>query len=496
MTAASAVQPKDLFRRSRHFIDGRWITPADDGLIQVFSPSTESLIGSAPCGSERDMDAAVAAARRAFDAGPWPRMTPVERAGCLQRMAVYLRERADAAASLITQEMGSPISFTRRGAGAPAALLDYYAGLAVEVGEEEPRRGATGAFRARREPVGVVAAIVPWNGPLFLLLAKCAPALAAGCTVVAKPAAETPLDGFLLADAAEAADLPPGVLNIVPGGREAGEHLVSLAGVDKVTFTGSTAVGRRIAEICGRDLRRVGLELGGKSAAIALDDADPELVASFAVPQGLAFNNGQACAALTRILVPRARQAEFVEALAGRVSALKVGDPLDESTQIGPLVAQRQQQRVESYIDAGKREGGRIAVGGSRPGNLVRGWYVAPTLFFDVANEMRIAREEIFGPVGVVIPYDGDENEAVRVANDSSYGLAGAVFAKETARAYTVAKGIRAGTVGVNDFRIDFMAPFGGYKASGIGRELGKEGLFSYFETKTLSGLEAGSGAN
>lgn len=475
--------------RDAHFINGEWSLPADGGSIEVINPATEQPFGRAPDASNADIDNAVAAARRAFDEGPWPSMPAGERAAILRRMGAYLGERGAEISDLIVREMGAPISFLAHSAQAATMMLDYYAGLGVEVEPAETRKGLTAPYLVRREPVGVVAAIVPWNGPLFLLLAKCAPALAAGCTVVAKPAPETPLDAFALADAALAAGLPPGVLNIVPGGREAGEHLVSHPNVDKVSFTGSTAAGRRIAEICGRSLRRCGLELGGKSAAIALDDADSARLADYAIAMGLGFNSGQACAALTRILVPRNRQVEFVEALSERVKALKVGDPFDPATTVGPMVAKRQQERVEYYIADGCAEGARVAVGGSRKSNQARGWYVAPTLFYDANNAMRIAREEIFGPVGVVIPYDGGDEEALRIANDSAYGLAGAVFSADPARAYAAAKKVRAGTVGVNAFAIDFTAPFGGFKDSGIGRELGREGLAQYHEIKTVPGL-------
>jgi betaine-aldehyde dehydrogenase len=480
-----------LTERTAHYINGSWIPPVEGGVIEVVNPATEEVFGRAPDGSVADMRAAVLAARHAFDDGPWPRMSATERAAILKKMADHLTARGDETTRLIVQEMGGPIAFLGMGQGAPAAMLNYYADLAVKSEAPEARQGLAGPFLVRREPVGVVAAIVPWNGPLFLLLAKCAPALAAGCTVVAKPAPETPLDAFLLADAAEAAGLPAGVLNIVPGGREAGEFLVSNPAVDKVSFTGSTAAGRKIGEICGRDLRRCGLELGGKSAAIVLDDADPAIVANYAIPLGLGFNSGQACAALTRILVPRARQGAFVAALAARVDALRVGDPMDPTTTIGPMVAQRQQQRVQGYIDDALRAGTPIAAGGVLPSEMNRGWYVPPTLFYDVANDSRIAQEEVFGPVGVVIPYDGGDDTALRLANDSPYGLAGAVFTADPARGYSLVKRVRAGTVGLNNFAIDFTAPFGGFKASGIGREMGLEGFAQYLELKTVTGLNA-----
>jgi betaine-aldehyde dehydrogenase len=439
------------------------------------------------------MEHAVAAARKAFDRGPWPRMQPAERASILRELAASLRERSPQISELICNEMGAPISFLRASEFAVPAMLEYYAELGESWPYETSRSGLGGVARVRQEPVGVVAAIVPWNGPLALMMLKCSAAMMAGCTVVVKPAAETPLDAYFAADACKAVGLPPGVLNIVPGGRDAGEHLVKHPGVDKVSFTGSTAAGRQIASICGTQLKRCSLELGGKSAAIALDDASPEEVANVAVPLGLAWINGQACAALTRILVPRARQHEFVEALRNRLAALKVGDPRDGQTDIGPLVAERQRDRVERYIEVGRQEGAVIVCGGGRDKRLRRGWYIEPTLFADVRNEMSIAQEEIFGPVGVVIPYDGGDAEAVAVANDSIYGLGGAVFTRDPARGYAVAKSVRTGIMGVNTYYYDLKCPFGGMKASGIGREMGPEGLSSFFELKSIFGYSGAS---
>jgi betaine-aldehyde dehydrogenase len=484
----SSHLPRD---RGLFFIGGEWKAPATTALIDVVSPFTEERMGSVPEASAADMDAAIAAARRAFDHGPWPRMSIAERAVILGRIATYLRERGPEIAQLVSDEMGGPMARLGRAPGAPADMIDRVAALAVETGDTNIRQGLLGEAVIRHEPVGVVAAITPWNGPLTLLLMKFAPALAMGCTVVAKPSPEAPLDAFVLADACEAAGLPPGVFNLVPGGREAGEYLVSHPGIDKVAFTGSTAAGRRIAEICGRDLRRCALELGGKSAAVALGDADPVLLASVAVPFGLAFNNGQACAALARILVPRAREVEFVAAIEAEMAKLVVGDPADPATHVGPVVAERQRRRIEGLIASGRDEGARLVVGGDRPA-FDRGWFVAPTLFADVDNGMTIAREEIFGPVGVVIPYDGGDEEAIAIANDTPYGLAGAVFSADDGRAFEAVKQVRAGTMGVNSFGIDPALPFGGYKSSGIGRENGREGLLAFTETKVVLGAPAG----
>ncbi|MBV9526749.1 aldehyde dehydrogenase [Sphingomonas sp.] len=473
--------------RRDHFIGGDWVAAAAGGEIVVHSPATLELVGRSADAGPADIDAAVAAARQAFDAGPWPWTPARERAAVMRRMAAYMRERGDEIAELLCDEMGSPISFLKRGGGdGPSPLFEYYADLAETWPFEAPRQGALGPAVVRQEPVGVVAAITPWNGPLFILALKVAPALAAGCTIVAKPAPEAPLDAFYMADAAAAAGLPPGVLNIVPGGREAGEHLVRHPGIDKVSFTGSTAAGRKIAAICGEELKRCSLELGGKSAAVMLQDAAVESLVQCAIPLGLAFNNGQACAALTRVLVPRNRHDEVVDAMVSFVKGLKVGDPRDPETTMGPLIAERQRERVERYLGLGREEGATLAIGGGRPKGLDKGWYVEPTVFAEASNDMTIAREEIFGPVGVVIPYDGGDDEAVALANASTYGLGGAVFSADPDRAYRAASRIRTGTIGLNMFGVDPYCPFGGFKSSGIGREMGPEGLASFIEYKSV----------
>jgi betaine-aldehyde dehydrogenase len=338
----------------------------------------------------------------------------------------------------------------------------------------------------RSEGVGVVGAIVPWNVPQFVTMSKLAPALLSGSTIVIKPSPETPLDAILMAELLEEAGIPKGVVSVIPAGREVGEHLVRHPGVDKIAFTGSTAAGRTIASICGEQLKRVSLELGGKSAAIVLDDAD--LAHTM---EGLKFaslmNNGQACVAQTRILASRTRYDEVVEALADTVRGMKVGDPDDPTTEIGPLVAERQQERVDKYIALGQEEGARVVVGGNgRPDGIDKGWYVQPTVFADVDNKMRIAQEEIFGPVLAVIPYD-DVDDAVRIANDSEFGLAGSVWTADTEQGMDVARRVRTGTYGVNQYTMDFVAPFGGFKASGIGREFGREGLEHYLELKSIA---------
>lgn len=470
----------------RLFIDANWVAPATAAMIEVISPATEEVIARVAEAREADVDRAVAAARRAFDEGPWPRMRATERADVMARLLAALQERSAEMATTITEEMGSPISFSNMGqVMAPNMVLDYYTRLAREYPFEDVRPGMLGPALVRREPVGVVAAIVPWNVPQFTIMLKLGPALAAGATMVLKPAPETPLDSLLLADAIRAAGIPPGVVNVIPAGREVGEYLVRHPGVDKVSFTGSTAAGRRIAALCGEQLKRVTLELGGKSAAIILDDADLAQTAAGLLP-GMLMNSGQACAAQTRILVSRRRYQEGAAAITEAVRNAPFGDPMDPATIVGPLVAARQRERVEGYIRAGREQGARVTTGGGRPAGRDRGWYVEPTVFVDVDNTMRIAREEIFGPVISVIPYD-DERDALRIANDSDYGLSGSVWTSDVDHGLEIARQVRTGTYTVNNFLMEFSAPFGGYKCSGLGRELGPEGLAAYLEPKTIN---------
>ena len=473
--------------RDALFIGGEWAAPASGELLQVISPHSEELVATVPEGSAADIDAAVAAARKAFDEGPWPRMSPAERITVVEAFSALYAARLGEMADLITTEMGSPTSFSNLAqAPAPWMQIESFLTTAREFPWEQPRPGALGAdVIVRHEPVGVVAAIPPWNVPQFTIMSKLVPALLAGCTVVVKPAPEAPLDPYLLAELLQEAGVPPGVVNIVAAGREVGAHLVAHPGVDKVAFTGSTAAGRAIGRVCGEQLKRVSLELGGKSAAIVLDDADLS-----STMEGLKFmalmNSGQACVAQTRILASRTNYDSVVDALAEAVSAMKVGDPSDSETDIGPMVAQRQQERVEKYIALGQEEGARIVVGGTgMPDGLDRGWYVRPTIFADVDNQMRIAQEEIFGPVLSVIPYD-DVDDAVRIANDSDYGLAGTVWTADFDAGVDVARRVRTGTYGVNTYTMDFAAPFGGYKASGFGREFGPEGLAEYTQIKSI----------
>jgi len=468
------------------FIGGKWVEPAGTGTIDVISPATEEVVGRVPDATAADMDRAVAAAREAFVLGPWPTMAPAERADILATVSAELMSNMDEVADLITSENGAPNVFSRMGqVYAATAVLDYYAGLGREFAFEELRQGMLGPALVRREPVGVAVGIIPWNVPLFITVLKMAPALVSGSTIVVKPAPETPLDGNYLAEILERTGLPAGVVNIVPGGREAGEHLVRHPDVDKVSFTGSTVAGRRIGAICGEQLKRVTLELGGKSAAIICDDADLEQTLPLLMPAAL-MNNGQACVAQTRILAPRSRYGEVRDALAEAIGNYTVGDPFDPATECGPLVAERQRDRVEGYIAAGRDEGATVVVGGGRPAGFDKGWYVEPTLFADVDNSMKIAQEEIFGPVLSLIAYD-DDADAVAIANDSDYGLAGTVFTADTNRGVDIARRVRTGTYGVNAMgTMDFGSPFGGFKSSGIGRELGPEGLAAFLEDKTI----------
>jgi aldehyde dehydrogenase (NAD+) len=475
----------------RLFIGGEWVEPSSSSTFDVVSPSNEELVGRVPEAQKADIDRAVSAAREAFDHGPWPHMTPAERAVVLTKAADAIRNDMQGIAELISNEMGSPVAWgTLAQVFAPTMIMDYYAGLGSTFAFDTVKDGLLGPVMVTKEPVGVVAAITPWNVPLFLAAAKLSPALLAGCAVVFKPAPETPLDANVLAEILAEAGLPKGVLSVVPAGREVGEYLVNHPGVDKVSFTGSSVAGRKIGAACGANLKRVSLELGGKSAAILLDDVDLDVTLPLMMPNAI-MNNGEACISLTRILAPRDRYAEVSEALVEQVRAMKVGDALDPTTEVGPLVAERQRERVESYIRIGQEEGAKIAVGGGRPEGFDKGWFVEPTVFVDVDNSMRIAQEEIFGPVLSVIPYD-DEADAVRIANDSDYGLCGAVYSRDNDRGLGVARQVRTGTYMVNsNIPIDFSSPFGGYKASGVGREFGEDGLELFLEKKTIT-LPAG----
>lgn len=467
------------------FIGGKWVDPATSDVIEVHSPATGELVGKVPLASAADVDAACAAARKAFDEGPWPQMSPDERAEILGRAVKIMEERGDELKFLLSAETGQPPTIVdMMQYGAAMSAFQYYAGAADKFTWQEIRDGVYGQTLVVREPIGVVGAVTAWNVPFFLAANKLGPALLAGCTMVLKPAAETPLSVFAMAEMFAEAGLPEGVLSIVPGGAETGRALTANPNLDKYTFTGSSAVGKEIGKIAADNLKPCTLELGGKSAAIILEDADLDSTLPMLVFSGL-MNCGQACVGQTRILAPRSRYDEVVEKLAAAVAAMPVGLPDDPGAAIGPLISEKQRERVESYIKKGIEEGARVVAGGGRPEGLDSGWFVQPTVFADVDNSMTIAQEEIFGPVLAVIPYE-DEDDAVRIANDSVYGLAGSVYTSDNDKALKIARKIRTGTYAVNMYAFDPGAPFGGFKNSGIGRENGPEGIEAYCEPKSI----------
>jgi acyl-CoA reductase-like NAD-dependent aldehyde dehydrogenase len=467
------------------FIDGGWVAPSASSRITVLNAATEEVLGTVPVADLADVDRAVAAAHGAIENSEWSAASPADRAAAMNRFADELQGRSSELTQTVSQENGMPIGLSEAFEGAFAiGLLRYYADLAATMSVEDVRPSQMGLETiVRRSPVGVVAAIVPWNYPVVLAMSKIAPALAAGCAVVVKPSPATVLDCFILADAAKAAGLPPGVINWVPGGPNVGEYLVAHPRVDKVAFTGSTAAGRSIATVCADLLRPVTLELGGKSAAILIDDVDMDTI----MPnlEFITFmNNGQTCVTCSRILAPAGRYDEMVDALVSRVSSLRVGDPLDPSTDIGPMATAAHRERVEAYIEKGKGEA-KLVAGGGRPRGVDKGWFVEPTVFAYMNNDATIAQEEIFGPVLSVIPYD-DEADAVRLANDSHYGLGGTVFSADTERAKNIARQLDTGTIGINGYPVAIGSPFGGVKDSGLGREFGPEALSSYLNLKSM----------
>lgn len=482
------IHPSEVpFKHPREFyINGKWVTPSSGATIDVIAPATEEIYARVAAAQPLDIEHAVDAARKAFDHGSWPRMSHAERAAYLSAIGDELTRRAPDVAQVWPNEMGILYSMAQSHAGGVGGLYKYYAGLANSYPFEEERRTFSGAKLGLlvREPVGVVGAIIPWNGPIALIAFKLAPALLAGCTVVIKASPEAPGHALIMAEIAEAVKLPPGVLNVVTADREASEALVRHPGIDKIAFTGSSATGLHIASILGARMARYTLELGGKSAAIVLDDYDVETAAR-TIAGSACDLTGQVCASLTRMIVPRSRHDQFVEALSAEFSAVRVGDPFDSASQMGPLATQRQRDRVESYISKGRAAGYRITAGGGRPRHLRRGYFVEPTVFENVDNSSVIAREEIFGPVLSVIPAR-DEAEAIDIANDSPYGLNASVFTHDVDRAYAVARRLRSGTVGHNALRLDFTIAFGGFKQSGVGREGGREGLVPYLEAKTV----------
>lgn len=470
----------------RLFIGGEWVRPSTDSQLSVVSPSTEEHFISVAEAQADDVNRAVAAAREAFDHGPWPRMSHRERAAYLLAAADVLERRADEACRLWTSEMGIVFGHAQLfTAGLPDALR-YYAGLADKYPFIEEAQGQDTDRQAFlvREPVGVAALILPWNSPLFQIVYKAAPALLAGCTVIVKNSPETPLVGYLMAEVMEKIGLPKGVFNMLTADREVSELLVRHGGVDKISFTGSTAAGKKIASICGDRIARCTLELGGKSAAVVLDDYDVGKVAE-AIAGSTCLISNQVCSALSRIVIPRSRHNEMVDALSSAFQGIRLGDPFAAETQMGPLAMSRQRDRVEEYIARGVRDGARLATGGKRPSGLNRGYYIEPTVFGDVDPNSVIAQEEIFGPVVTIIAAD-NVDQAIDIANGTPYGLNSAIFTNDSQRAYQLGRRLLAGTVGHNSFQTDFTVGFGGFKQSGIGREGGKEGLHPFLETKTM----------
>ncbi|MFF7521629.1 aldehyde dehydrogenase [Streptomyces pseudovenezuelae] len=474
----------------RLFIGGTWVEPNNPELLDISSPHDRSVTGRAAQAQPADIDRAVAAARASFEAGEWRLTPPAERIATLRRFNALREENAEKIAHLISLENGSAGWFTRAGQPGLTRQANAYLKAAEEFPWEETLVPSDPASPVRsvvrREAVGVVAAVIPWNSPFSSATSKIIPALLAGNSVILKVSPENSLSMGFLAELLEQVGLPDGVVSVLPADRETSEYLVSHPDVDKIAFTGSTRAGRRIAAIAGEQLKRVSLELGGKSAAIILPDADMDRAVA-GVKFGSLLNNGESCIAQTRILAPRSRYEEVVAGLKELVESLKVGDPNDPDTFIGPMIRPDQQERVRDYIQIGIDEGARLVTGGPHvPEGLEKGNYVTPTVFADVDNSMRIAQEEIFGPVLVVIAYD-DEDEAVRIANDSEYGLSGGVWSADEAHALEVARRVRTGTVTVNGASIAFDGPFGGFKASGIGREYGAVGLGTYTEYKTIT---------
>jgi aldehyde dehydrogenase (NAD+) len=479
--------------RQHFYISGEWVEPLDaTGTVDVVDPATEQVVGSVPDAGVADVRRAIAAARLAFDKGPWPRMRPLERARAMLRMAEVIERRREELIAINIAEAGS----VRSMAGpvqvdAPLAQFVDMAervlpGFAFEQGMLPNVGHVLGQGVVLREPLGVAALITPYNFPFFLNLMKLAPALAAGCTTVLKPSPLTPLEAFVLGEIADEADLPPGVLNVVTGDCAAAKELTSHVDVDAVSFTGSTAVGTIVALQAAPTMKRVVLELGGKSASIVCADADLDRVAADVV-SAMTMHCGQACTALTRTLVDRQVHDDLATRVVARLAGVEVGDPNRAGVAMGPLISARQREAVEGHIAEGIEQGAQVAFGGGRPHGLDRGWYVEPTLFVDVANTMTIARREIFGPVGTLIAYDGID-EAVRIANDNDYGLGGAVWSNNPTRAYAIARRLRTGSVNINGGGgLNATAPFGGYKMSGVGRERGHAGISEFLETKSVT---------
>ena len=473
------------------WMGGRWESSSGDRTTDVVNPAGLGTVARVQLANAGDMDRAVRMARESFESGVWRDQAPADRARVIRDAADRLEKRIPELAKLLTEELGCPIWFSEKAhVPNPVRHLRYYADLIQDKSFDDLRTDGTNTSLVVEEPVGVVGAITPWNGPLSSPTIKVAPALAAGCSVVVKPSTETPLTVMALGEVLAEAGLPEGVLSILPAGRDAGEVLFKHPEVDKVAFTGSTVVGQMIMRACADRVARVTLELGGKSAAIVLPDADIDAMVKALLPMAFSVN-GQLCISQSRVLVPRSIETDVRDALTAAISALQVGDPLDPSTFIGPLVNASQRSKVEDYFDVARAEGAEVATGGGRPDGLGEGYYVEPTLVANATNAMRVAREEIFGPVMTLIAYD-DVEEAVAVANDSPYGLSGSVWGADAEQGVRIARRIRTGMVSINGAPQSWGTPFGGFKMSGVGREMGPEGLQSYIEKKSIA-LPAGA---
>ncbi|WP_089166319.1 aldehyde dehydrogenase family protein [Caballeronia sordidicola] len=477
------------------FINGRWVAPVKGGVFETVDPSNETVLAKVAAATAEDIDLAVKAARCAFDNGPWPRMSGAERGAVLRRIAKGIRDRLPELAEIEVRDNGKPLPEALWDLGDAAGCFEFYAGLAEQLDEnaEQPVTLSDDRFSsvARKEPVGVAGAIIPWNFPMLMAAWKIAPALAAGCTMVLKPSELTPLSALELADIASKADLPPGVLNVVTGlGKDAGAPLSEHTGIDKLAFTGSVPTGSRIMQAAARDIKNISLELGGKSPFVVFDDSDVEAAVEW-IMFGIFWNQGEVCSATSRVLVQRGIYERLLERLEQETRKITIGNGLDEGVMLGPLVSRGQYEKVLEAVARGKEEGARLVTGGNRPANLNKGYFMEPVVFADVPEDSWIWREEIFGPVVCIRPFD-DEADAVRSANDSRFGLAAAVMSGDLERCERVARAFRAGIVWINCSQPTFTeAPWGGYKQSGIGRELGEWGLNNYLETKQITRYES-----
>ncbi len=482
---AKSAKPKAAVRKYKMFINGEFVESHRGAVFPVYDPSTEEIIAEVPEADEKDVDRAVAAAKTAFNSGPWPQATAQERGRILFRLAERIRRETPYLAELEARNSGKPIVEAEYDMADAATCFEYYGGMATKVlGHVNPVPDNALSL-SLREPIGVAAQIIPWNYPLLMAAWKLAPAIAAGCTCILKPAEQTPLTALEFAGYLADAGLPPGVVNIVTGfGEKAGAPLVKHPDVNKVAFTGSGTVGKAIVKMAADSLKRVTLELGGKSPNIFFADADFESAIDGAL-FGVFINQGEVCSAGSRILVEKSIYSKFVDAMSAKAKTIRLGPPLDRQTKMGPLVSKEQFDRVSAYQAVGKKEA-KLATGGGRPSGLQRGYYVEPTIFYDVDNSARIAREEIFGPVATVIPF-ANEADAIQIANDTPYGLAAAVWSRDIFKAFRVVKALRAGIVWVNHMQPTYVeAPWGGYKQSGFGRELGPWGIEEYLETKQV----------